>query len=90
MEMGILCLTVMVETWGTLYFFDTFLGRRKAEKICRYRFLAYFMMMLAANVVGYWIGMWKLPLFILGYVLLGRMYDKTGWVQAAFFAVLNY
>lgn len=90
MEIGMFFLTVIIETWGILHFFDTFLGRKGTEKFLIFRFFVYLIMMFAANAMGHWIGMWKALLFILGYVLLGRMYYKAGWVQNVFFSVLNY
>ncbi len=90
MEMGMFFLTVTIETWGSLYFFDTFLARREMGKFPVFRFFIYFIMMSAANTMGYRIGMWKLPLFLLGYVLLGRRYYRAGWVQDVFFSLLNY
>ncbi|MDE7333596.1 MAG: GHKL domain-containing protein [Lachnospiraceae bacterium] len=79
-----------IEVWGSVYTFDTFLGRKKRTPFYQYRFPVYFTMMLTANIAGHWIGMWKLPLFILGYVLLGRMIYQAGWIQGFFFSLLNY
>lgn len=59
---------MVVEAWGNVYFFDTFLGRKKGIFFCRYRFPAYLAMMFAASTAGYWIDMWKLPVYILGTV----------------------
>ena len=91
MEIGMwmFFLTVVIEVCGSLHFFDTFLGRRETEKFPISRFLVYFIMMFVASAIGQWIGMWKLSLFILGYLLLGRMYYRAGWVQDVFFSVLN-
>lgn len=90
MEVGMLVLAVIIETGGSLHFFDTFLTRRETGKLSVFRFFVYFIMMFAANTIGYRIGMWKLPLFILGYVLLGRIYYRAGWIQNIFFSLLNY
>ena len=79
-----------VETWGSVYFFDTFLNQKKGTPFCQYRFLAYLAMMLAANIAGTWIDMWKLPVYILGYILLGRVCYQAGWVHAIYFSLLNY
>lgn len=90
MDIGVFFLTLVMETWGSLYFFDIFLEREKKSGLRKYRFPVYFLMMLAANVAGYWIGMWKIWLFLFGYVLLGRIFFKAGRMQVVFFAVLNY
>ena len=92
MEIGMwmFFLTVVIEVGGSLHFFDTFLEREKIEGLSTYRFLAYFIMLSTANAIGYWIGMWKVSLVLFGYVLLGRIIYKAGWVQDAFFSVLNY
>ena len=81
---------MVVEAWGNVYFFDTFLGRKKGIFFCRYRFPAYLAMMFAASTAGYWIDMWKLPVYILGYILLGRVCYQAGWIQAIYFSMLNY
>ena len=91
MEIWIFSFCIMtVEVWGSIYFFDTFLSQNKGTPFCQYRFLAYFAMMLAVNIVGYWIDMWKLPVYILGYILLGRVCYQAGWVQGIYFSILNY
>ncbi len=92
MEIGMwmFFLTVVIEVCGSLHFFDIFLGREKIEGLSAYRFLAYFIMLFTANAIGYWIGMWKVSLVLFGYALLGRIIYKAGWVQDAFFSVLNY
>lgn len=90
MDIGVFFLTLVMETWGSLYFFDIFLEREKKSGLRKYRFPVYFLMMLAANVAGYWIGMWKIWLFLFGYILLGRIFFKAGRMQVVFFAVLNY
>ncbi len=46
--------------------------------------------MFALTNIGYLIGMWKVPLFALGYVLLGRVIYKVGWGQDSFFSMINY
>ena len=81
---------MVVEAWGNVYFFDTFLGRKKGIFFCRYRFPAYLAMMFAASTAGYWIDMWKLPVYILGYILLGRVCYQAGWIQGIYFSMLNY
>ena len=80
---------MVVEAWGNVYFFDTFLGRKKGIFFCRYRFPAYLAMMFAASTAGYWIDMWKLPVYILGYILLGRVCYQAGWIQGIYFSMLN-
>ena len=90
MEIGIFFLTLAIEVWGSVYFFDIFWERRKSDGFSKFRFLIYFMMMFTATVMGYWIGMGKLLLLILGYVLLGRIFFKVCWMQILFFSVLNY
>ena len=81
---------MVVEAWGSVYFFDTFLDRKKGIFFYRYRFPAYLAMMFAASTAGYWIDMWKLPVYILGYILLGRVCYQAGWIQGIYFSLLNY
>lgn len=77
----VLLLTIIMEALGSAFFFDTFLGRGKTEKVTvyQYRTLAYLVMTFVLTNIGYLIGMWKVPLFALGYVLLGRILYKAGW-----------
>ena len=88
----VLLLTIIMEGFGSAFFFDTFLGRRKTKKgaVYQYRFLAYLGMTFALSTIGYLIGMWKLPLFALGYILLGRIIYKAGCGQDLFFSMINY
>lgn len=88
----VLLLTIIMEGLGSAFFFDTFLGRGKTEKLTvyQYRTLAYLGMTFALTNIGCLIGMWKLPLFILGYVLLGRIIHKAGWGLDLFFSMINY
>lgn len=90
MDAWVFFLTVAIETLESLYFFDTFLERGEKEGFRKYRFFIYLIMMYAANVTGFWIGMWKIPLFMAGYVILGRLFYKVHWKQAFFFSALNY
>lgn len=88
----VLLQTTIMEALGSAFFFDTFLGRRKTEKgiVYQYRSLAYLGMTFVLTNLGYMIGMWKLPLFALGYILLGRSIYKAGWGQDLFFSMINY
>lgn len=88
----VLLLTTIMEALESVFFFDTFLGKGKTEKavVYQYRALAYLVMMFALTNIGYLIGMWKVPLFALGFVLLGRILYKAGWGQDLFFSLLNY
>jgi len=90
MDAWVFFLTVAIETLESLYFFDTFLERGKKEGFRKYRFLIYLIIMYAANGMGFWIGMWKIPLFMAGYVILSGMFYKVHWKQAFFFSALNY
>lgn len=88
----VLFLTTIMEALGSAFFFDTFLGNGKRGKatVYQYRYLPYLGMMFALTNIGYLIGMWKVPLFALGYVLLGRIIYKVGWGQDLFFSMINY
>lgn len=88
----VLLLTIIMEALGSAFFFDIFLGKGKTEKatVYPYRTLAYLVMTFVLTNIGYLVGMWKLPLFILGYVLLGRSIYKAGWEQDLFFSLINY
>ena len=91
-KMWVLLMTIIIESLGSAFFFDIFLGKGKTEKgtVCKYRALAYLGMTFVLTNIGYLIGMWKVPLFALGYVLLGRVIYKVGWGQNLFFSMINY
>lgn len=88
----VLLLTIVMEALGSVFFFNTFLGRRKTKKgtVYPYRFLAYLGMTFVLTNIGYLIGMWKVPLFALGFILFGRIIYKAGWGQNLFFSMINY
>ena len=50
---------VAVETWGSLYFFDTFLTERKTSRLQKYRFVIWFACMEIGVLSGRLIGWWK-------------------------------
>ena len=85
-----LCCIMPVEIWGTIYFFDTFLGRKQRASFFKYRGFGCFVMLLLAVSAGIWIDMWKVPLVSIGYILLGRICYKAGWAESIFCSLLNY
>ncbi len=85
-----LCCIMPVEIWGTIYFFDTFLGRKQRASFFKYRGFGCFVMLLLAVSAGIWIDMWKVPLVSIGYILLGRICYQAGWAESIFCSLLNY
>ena len=81
---------VAVETWGSLYFFDTFLTERKASRLQKYRFVIWFVCMEVGVLSGRLIGWWKLIPILLVYMLLCLLFYQIPFWQSFFFATLSY
>ena len=81
---------VAVETWGSLYFFDTFLTERKTSRLQKYRFVIWFACMEIGVLSGRLIGWWKMIPILLVYVLLCRLFYQILFWQSFFFATLSY
>ena len=81
---------VAVETWGSLYFFDTFLTERKTSRLQKYQFVIWFACMEIGVLSGRLIGWWKMIPILLVYVLLCRLFYQIIFWQSFFFATLSY
>ena len=82
-------LLLMIEAYGSIYFFNTFL-RQKNNKLQKYRFPFLIVCMAVGAFLGKWIGGWKVLLIMMAYVFLCLIFYKAAFVQSVFFSVLNY
>ena len=82
----------VIETWGSLYFFDTFLEQKKSGKIGRYRYGMLFLMIVFAVRISRWlgIGIWKLCLIVPVLMACCMMFYRIRWKQCIFFSCMNY
>ena len=83
---------IAIETWGSVYFFDTFLKKTDVGRLgkCRYVVL-YFADMVVALLGGYFdlMGI-KVMLVILVSITFCTVFYEAGWKQRIFFSGLNY
>ena len=83
---------IVIETWGSLYFFDTFLEQKKSGKIGRYRYGMLFLMLVSAVRISRWlgIGIWKLCLIVPIFMVCCMLFYRIRWKQCIFFSCMNY
>ena len=83
---------IVIETWGSLYFFDTFLEQKKSGKIGKYRYGILFLLIVTAVRINRWlgIGMWKPCLIIPVLMVCCMLFYRIRWKQGIFFSCLNY
>ena len=81
---------VVVEAWGTLYFFDTFLQGRRSGRLQKYRFVILYVCIEIGVLSGRLIGWWKIiPILLICVLLFLFVYQISFW-QSFFFSTLNY
>ena len=93
MALWVLSFCIMaIETWGSIYFFDTFLKKKNVGRLgkCRYVVL-YFAGMVVALLGGHFdlMGI-KVMLVILVSITFCTVFYEAGWKQRIFFSGLNY
>ena len=93
MVLWILSFCIMaIETWGSIYFFDTFMDRKTTGWLdkCRYVVL-YIFCFVNAYFGGYFIPMEiKVLLIILVFIAFCAVFYKADWKQRIFFSGVNY
>lgn len=85
------CIMAM-ETWGNIYFFDTFMERKKAGQLekCRYVVL-YIFSFVVAYIGSEFLPMWmKVLLMTSVLTIFCAVFYKGEWKQCIFFSGLNY
>lgn len=83
---------IAIETWGSVYFFETFMDRKRTGWLdkCRYAVL-YTFCFADACLGGYYVPMGiKVLLIILVFIAFCAVFYKADWKQCIFFSGLNY
>ena len=81
---------IMIETVTFVYFFDIFFSLKRNDILGRCRFFIYYIVNCCIVLIGTWIDIWKVLLFIFAFVLLSMLFYKATLRQMLFFSVLNY
>ena len=83
-----------IDTWCMLYLMDTFLKRRKVEKLEKVRFVLYFVAVFSVAVLFHLLGIvmnwWKFVVIFMVLFALGFLYFKTTAKQMIFYLPLCY
>ena len=95
METGtwILSFCIMaIETWGSIYFFDTFMERKRTGWLEKCRYVVLYLAALAMVFFGEYLDSMgiKVLLIILMYMIFCAVFYKANWKRCIFFPVLNY
>ena len=83
---------IAAETWGSLYFFDTFMEQKKIGKIGKYRYWVLFLMLAVGVCINRLIGgnLWKFFLEVSVLIAFCMLFYRVRWKQSLFFSGLNY
>lgn len=81
---------VAIEVWCVLYFLDTFLKKKEAGKLEKFRFLIYFVAMVIPAAFSRMMSLGKIFVFMLVFVLLGMIFYKVSVIHTLFFSGLWY
>lgn len=81
-----------IEAWGSVYFFDTFMERKRTGWLDKCRHIVLYFIILVSAFLGEYFGSMgiKVLLAILVSVAFSAVFYRTGWKQCIFFSVLNY
>jgi len=77
-----------IETWGSIYFFDTFLKKKSIGLWGKCRYVVLYFVSMAVALFGI-MGI-KVTLIILVFIVFCTVFYEAGWKQRIFFSVLNY
>ena len=95
MEIGLWLLSfflMAIETWGSVYFFDTFMERKRMERLERSRYIALYLSTVTVSFLGEYLDSMgiKALLVILVYTVFCKVYYWADWQHCIFFSSLNY
>ena len=84
MEIGMWILSfflMAIETWGSVYFFDTFMERKRMKRLERSRYIALYLSTVTVSFLGeYFDSMGiKALLVILVYIVFCKDYNEEKW-----------
>ncbi len=86
------CCIIAMEVWGNVYFFDTFMKKKREGRMETGRYFILFLAFSAVVGVDLLVGSMavKVLLGVLVSVMFCETFYQTGWKQSVFFSVLNY
>ena len=81
-----------IETWGSVYFFDTFMERKRMKCLERSRYIAFYLSTVTVSFLGEYLDSMgiKALLVILVYIVFCKVYYWADWQHCIFFSSLNY
>ena len=94
MEIGLWLLSfflIAIETWGSIYFFDTFMERKRTGRLEKRRFVVLYPAIVAVAFLGEYCPMGvKVLLVVLALTIFCEVFYKADWKQCIFFSGLDY
>lgn len=94
MEIGMWILSfflMAIETWGSIYFFDTFMERKRMGRLKKRRFVVLYPALVAVAFLGEYCPMGvKVLLAVLALTIFCEVFYKADWKQCIFFSGLDY
>ena len=93
MALWILSFCIMaIETWGSIYFFDTFLKKKNVGRLGKCRYVILYFADMAAALFGEYFDLMgiKVMLIILVSITFCTVFYEADWKQRIFFSGLNY
>ena len=83
---------IAIETWGYVYFFDTFLKKKDAGRLQRCRYIVLYPAVVAFALSVKYVGSMgiKVMLAVLLLAVFCGLFYRTDWKQSIFFSMLNY
>lgn len=94
MEIGLWLLSfflIAIETWGSIYFFDTFMERKRMGRLKKRRFVVLYPALVAVAFLGEYCPMGvKVLLVVLALTIFCEVFYKADWKQYIFFSGLDY
>ena len=81
-----------IETWGYVYFWDTFVERKRSGWLGKCRYVVLYLAVVAVAFSMKYVGSMgiKVMLAVLILAVFCRLFYRTDWKQSIFFSMLNY
>ena len=81
-----------IETWGYMYFWDTFVERKRSGWLGKCRYVVLYLAVVAVAFSMKYAGSMgiKVMLAVLILAVFCRLFYRTDWKQSIFFSMLNY
>lgn len=90
---------IAIEAWGGVYFFDTFIEKKRKSWIDKCRYVVLYLICVTAALIENFlystgIGVYSMGIrvlvIILTYIIFCAVFYQTDWKQSIFFSVLAY